>query len=406
MHKVARVLTLASLTVLAVGAGLGVGFAATATVTIDTTLHPTTLTVQSGTSVTWVNNDDERHRMRSRNGPVEWDSNDLEPGDTYTFTFTVEGSYPYLDERDDENPAYHGTVVVTAPSGGGGGGSGGGTGGETGGGVPAPSSAAVRIFDKNFIPGTVTIATGGTVTWSNDDDTAHTVNASAGGFASGTMSQGEKFSRKFASAGTFNYFCAFHSDMRATVRVQSASGTVPPPKAAAGGTGGAASAAAAAPATAPGQSGVSIVDFAFTPPTVRIRAGDTVAWANRGQAPHTVTSRDGSFDSGILEPGATFRRVFAKEGSFAYACAVHPNMTGTVLVGAAARPAESSPPTAAATQTPPRGSLTARGSAGVASALQGGGLGSGTFLGVVLGIPGVLLAGSTIYLRRTSPTKG
>jgi plastocyanin len=387
MHKVARVLTLASLTVLALGTGLGVGFAATATVSIDTTLHPATLTVQSGTSVTWVNNDDERHRMRSKEGPVEWDSNDL--------------------ERDDENPSYHGTVVVTAPSGGGGTGGGtGGGGGSTGGSAPAPSSAAVRIFDKNFIPGTVTIATGGTVTWSNDDDTAHTVNASAGGFASGTMSQGEKFSRKFSSAGTFNYFCAFHSDMQATVRVQSASGTVPPPKAATGGTGGSASAAAAAPATAPGQSGVSIVDFAFTPPTVRIRAGDTVAWANRGRAPHTVTSRDGSFDSGILEPGATFRRVFAKEGSFAYVCAVHPNMTGTVLVGSAARPAEPSPTPTAATQTPSSGSPTLSGSGRVSSAQQGGGLGTGTFLGVVLGIPGALLAGSTIYLWRTSPTKG
>jgi len=403
MHKVARVLTLASLTVIALVAGLGVGFAATATVTIDTTLHPATLTVQPGTSVTWVNNDHERHRMRSRNGPVEWDSNDLEPGDTYTFTFTVEGSYPYLDERDDENPAYHGAVVVTAPSGGGTGGGGGGTGGGT---APAPSSAAVRIFDKSFIPGTVTIATGGTVTWSNDDDTAHTVNASAGGFASGTMSEGEKFSRKFNSAGTFNYFCALHSDMKGTVRVQSASGTVPPPKAATGGAGGSTPAAAAPVMSAPGQSGVSIVDFAFTPPTVRIRAGDTVAWANQGQEPHTVTAKDGSFDSGILEPGATFRRVFAKEGSLTYACDLHPNMAGTVLVGAAVRAAESSPPTAPAAQTPPSGSLTASGSGGAASAQQGGGLGTGTFLGVVLGIPAVLLVGSTIYLWRTSPTKG
>ncbi|MEX2555272.1 MAG: cupredoxin domain-containing protein [Actinomycetota bacterium] len=405
MHKVARVLTLASLTVLALGAGLGNGFASTATVAIDTTLHPATLTVQPGTSVTWVNNDDERHRVRSKEGPVEWDSNDLEPGDSYTFTFTVEGSYPYIDERDDENTAYHGTVVVAAPSGGGGGtggGTGGGGGGTGGGTAPAPSSAAVRIFDKSFIPDTVTIATGGTVTWSNDDDDSHTVNASAGGFASGTMNQGEKFSLRFSSAGTFSYFCAFHSDMKGTVRVQTASGTVPPPKAAAGGAGGSTSAAAAPVAAAPGQSGVSIVDFAFTPPTVRIRAGDTVAWANRGLAPHTVSAKDGSFDSGILEPGATFRRVFAKEGSFTYACALHPNMTGTVLVGAEGPAPDMSPPAAAAQPTP-SGSVTANGSRGAASAQQVGGLGTGTFLGVVLGIPAILLVGSTIYLWRTSP---
>jgi plastocyanin len=261
----------------------------------------------------------------------------------------------------------------------------------------------VRIFDKSFIPGTVTIATGGTVTWSNDDDTAHTVNASAGGFASGSMSQSEKFSRKFTAAGTFNYFCAFHSDMKATVRVQSVSGTVPAPKPAAGGTGASAS---AAPATAPGQSGVSILDFVFTPPTVRISAGVTVVWAIRGQAPHTVTSKDGSFDSGILAPGATFRRVFPKEGSYAYACALHPNMTGTVLVGAASRAAVSPSPTAAATQRPSSQSLATAGGTGQASGARQGGLGTGTFLGVVLGIPGVLLIGSTIYLWRTNPTKG
>jgi hypothetical protein len=45
-----------------------------------------------------------------------------------------------------------------------------------------------------------------------------------------------------------------------------------------------------------------------------------------------VTAADGSFDSGILEPGAVFTRTFDEIGSFDYSCVVHPSMTGTVTV--------------------------------------------------------------------------
>lgn len=399
MSKLARVLTLAVVSVLAIGGGAGIGRAATKTVTIDSTLHPTTLTIQPGDAVTWVNADSERHRMRSREGPVEWDSNDIEPGEHYTFTFTVSGTYPYLDERDDENTAYHGTIVVASSGGGsgGGGGAGGGTGGGGGGAVQAPSSAAVRIVDKTFTPGTVTIATGGTVSWSNDDDQSHTVNASAGGFASGTLSPGGKYSRTFTAAGTFGYFCAIHPDMKGSVRVQTASGTVPPPKPATGGTSAAAQAAAPVPVAKPGQSGVSIVDFAFTPPTVSVKAGDAVVWANRGAAPHTVTAKDGSFESGMIQPGSTFRRVFAKEGTYAYVCSFHPNMTGTVLVGSAAAAAASP----ATTEASP--AATASGAAAPAlrpAQEKSSSLGVGAVLGIVLGIPSLLFVGATVLLRR------
>jgi hypothetical protein len=93
---------------------------------------------------------------------------------------------------------------------------------------------------------------------------------------------------------------------------------------------------------------VSIVDFAFEPATLDVPAGATVVWTNQGAAPHTVT---GDFaDSGILEPGQTFSHAFAESGEQSYACALHPQMTGTIRVSAGAA-TESTPVAQSAAST-------------------------------------------------------
>jgi plastocyanin len=106
-----------------------------------------------------------------------------------------------------------------------------------------------------------------------------------------------------------------------------------------------------APAVASGAS-VSIVDFAFEPATLQVAAGETVVWTNDGLAPHTVT---GDFaDSGVLNPGQTFSHTFDAEGAFDYVCAIHPDMTGSVTVGAAptAQAAPATQANGAAGETP------------------------------------------------------
>ena len=54
---------------------------------------------------------------------------------------------------------------------------------------------------------------------------------------------------------------------------------------------------------------------------------------------YTVTSEivennrptpDGSFDSGIINPGDSFPFVFNKAGEYPYYCTIHPFMTGKV----------------------------------------------------------------------------
>jgi len=80
--------------------------------------------------------------------------------------------------------------------------------------------------------------------------------------------------------------------------------------------------------------GVSEVDFDFVPATITIGVGDSVLWTNNGASPHTSTG--GSWNSGTMNPGATFSHTFNSAGSFPYVCQFHESlgMVGTVVVQA------------------------------------------------------------------------
>ena len=87
---------------------------------------------------------------------------------------------------------------------------------------------------------------------------------------------------------------------------------------------------AARPAAA--ANAVRIEAFAFKPATLRVRRGATVRWTNRDAAPHTVTAASGSFSSRELGRGGAYARRFTRAGTFAYLCAIHPQMRGRVVV--------------------------------------------------------------------------
>jgi plastocyanin len=73
----------------------------------------------------------------------------------------------------------------------------------------------------------------------------------------------------------------------------------------------------------------------YDPNTVTVGVGTTVTWTNTGAVAHTVTSDDGaSFDSGSLDPQATFSFTSDTPGTFIYHCTFHPWMTGTLTVTA------------------------------------------------------------------------
>jgi plastocyanin len=72
----------------------------------------------------------------------------------------------------------------------------------------------------------------------------------------------------------------------------------------------------------------------FKPKSITVAPGTTVRWVNHGKEPHTVTARDGRFDSGKLSPGATYSVTFTQPGTFEYFCRPHEKMgmMGTVVV--------------------------------------------------------------------------
>jgi plastocyanin len=78
---------------------------------------------------------------------------------------------------------------------------------------------------------------------------------------------------------------------------------------------------------------VNMGDNFFDPPNAAIELESTITWTNNGAEPHTVTADDGSFDSGVLNPGASYTVAFDGLGTVTYHCAIHPEMRGSVSVG-------------------------------------------------------------------------
>jgi plastocyanin len=76
---------------------------------------------------------------------------------------------------------------------------------------------------------------------------------------------------------------------------------------------------------------VRMVDDAFRPRNVSISRGTRVRWVNAGESDHTSTA-SGLWDSGLLDPGQMYRRVFRRSGTFPYFCTAHPAMRGTITV--------------------------------------------------------------------------
>jgi plastocyanin len=77
---------------------------------------------------------------------------------------------------------------------------------------------------------------------------------------------------------------------------------------------------------------VSIDNFSFTPAVVTVPAGGRVVWVNHDDVPHTVTAAEKQFTSAALDTDEQYSRVFAAKGEYNYYCAVHPHMTGKVIV--------------------------------------------------------------------------
>ena len=83
----------------------------------------------------------------------------------------------------------------------------------------AVTQGNVNIADFSYMPASTTVAPTQTVTWVNQDGTAHTVTFDSGPDC-GNVAAGASLSATFGTAGTFPYHCTIHPTMKGTVTVQ------------------------------------------------------------------------------------------------------------------------------------------------------------------------------------------
>ncbi|MGH9081032.1 MAG: cupredoxin domain-containing protein [Acidimicrobiales bacterium] len=87
----------------------------------------------------------------------------------------------------------------------------------------------------------------------------------------------------------------------------------------------------------PGGSGaahsITIQNFAFSPKTITVAPGTTVTVTNKDQVTHTLTARNGGFNTGDISAGQS--KTFTapnNSGTYPYFCMIHQFMTGTLVV--------------------------------------------------------------------------
>lgn len=204
---------------------------------------PGDLTVDMGQTVAFINTHSDEHTATGSG----FDTGIIPEGGVITVVLEEAGTFRYACQI---HPEMTGQIAVR----------------DANGEVPPPATpaaspvagaATVRIANLAFDPATITVPTGSTVTWSNEDVTPHTATAVDGQFDSGIFDPGASFSFTFTEPGTFAYQCLLHPNMQGTVVVEGASAAPNSPAPAANDTVTTASGAAGANSAA----GVWMIDL-------------------------------------------------------------------------------------------------------------------------------------------------
>lgn len=186
---------------------------------VDFAFSPRSVSAVVGDTVTWTNKGSAVHTATADIG--SFDSGILKPAGTWRFALAKAGTFHY---HCTVHPNMVATITVAAagapsppvaPAA-----KASGTGGVTGAARGAPATrASVAIRDFEFVPPTLKVAKGTTVTWTNRGKAPHTATAVDRSFNSGMLQSGGTFSHRFDTLGTYQYLCLVHPNMRGTVVV-------------------------------------------------------------------------------------------------------------------------------------------------------------------------------------------
>jgi len=192
-------------------------------------------------------------------------------------------------------------------------------------------------------PTKLVIGVNSSVIFNNLDVAAHTATANDNSFDTGILNAGQSSNAiVIDKPGRITYYCTIHPWMKGELLVVKGSGA-PSVQSSTSATSSSTTAQIASSSTSspPGVK-VSIPNGAatnqnspgYSPSTIHVVIGvnNTITWSNDDTSPHTVTARNGSFDSKNLPSGATFSFTFTNPGTYDYYCQYHPWMKGTVVV--------------------------------------------------------------------------
>lgn len=192
-------------------------------------------------------------------------------------------------------------------------------------------TASVSVSDSGFWPPSVTIPTGGSVSWTNQGSITHTAESVGGpsNFNTAGIGPGQSASMAFAAPGIYAYTSGadclhgvFNGKFACgdyTIVVLAENGSLP-------------AAVSPTPNPAPptqskpvASGTVNITDAGFVPATIAVGLSGTVTWMNNGASVHTATTTQDTltanlpaFDSGGLAPGQSTTITFNTPGTYVY----------------------------------------------------------------------------------------
>jgi plastocyanin len=176
---------------------------------VDDAFRPPDATITAGGTVTWRMIDEEHDVTWSGAAPPGGDIGRIDRGRSASRTFSEPGAYAYSCAR---HKGRHGGVITVT-----------GGGGDPPTGTPPTGSATVTTPGESFSPTTVTITSGGTVTWEFTGVSRHNVTFTGAQPPGGNVPDtdvGGRAQRQFPSAGSYPYRCTRHAGMTGEVIVQ------------------------------------------------------------------------------------------------------------------------------------------------------------------------------------------
>lgn len=180
---------------------------------------PSNLTIEGNTTVIWTNNDTVIHTVTSGNptkrATALFNSSYIGANQKYSHTFTIVGDFnyfcsihPFMIGKISVVKEIKPIVTILAPN-------------------ELPNRMNVTIANgssfpnngKFFIPSEISIAANGTVSWTNNDTTVHTVTSGKPRqgpsvyFDSGLLNQGAEFNHTFTNGGIYDYYSTLNPFM-------------------------------------------------------------------------------------------------------------------------------------------------------------------------------------------------